>query len=206
MQTIIGIKEDGSYMPGVESLTNDAARAKFGAGGIGMKVAGSFDYGVLTEQFPAQIEWGVAPYPVADENDTYLQAWQTIPPNEPRNYLFAFLARIIRHISIDRCRYQQRLCRSAYIQELSAELQACIPNPQDTEQRMETIALGQTISDFLRQQPEEARNVFVRRYWYMDSVSEIAKRFCISQSKVKSMLFRSRNALRIHLKKEGYTL
>ena len=140
------------------------------------------------------------------ENDTYLQAWQTIPPHEPRNYLFAFLARIIRHISIDRCRYQQRLCRSAYIQELSAELQACIPNPQDTEQRMETIALGQTISAFLRQQPEEARNVFIRRYWYMDSVSEIAKRFCISQSKVKSMLFRSRNALRIHLKKEGYTL
>lgn len=73
MQTIMGIKEDGSYMPGVESLTNDAARAKFGAGGIGMKVAGSFDYGVLTEQFPAQIEWGVAPYPVVDENDTYLQ-------------------------------------------------------------------------------------------------------------------------------------
>lgn len=73
MQTIVGIKEDGSYMPGVEGLTNDAARARFGAGGIGMKVAGSFDYGVLTEQFPAQIEWGVAPYPVLDENDTYLQ-------------------------------------------------------------------------------------------------------------------------------------
>ena len=140
------------------------------------------------------------------ENDTYLQAWNSIPPHAPHSYFFAFLARIIRHISIDRCRYQQRLCRSAYIQELSAELACCIPSPQDTDQRMEAIALGQTISAFLWQQPEEARNVFIRRYWYMDAVSDIAKRFGMSQSKVKSMLFRSRNALRIHLKKEGYTL
>lgn len=138
------------------------------------------------------------------ENDTYLQAWQTIPPNEPRNYLFAFLARIIRHISIDRCRYQQRLCRSAYVQELSTELQACVPGGHDPAEQLNAKALGQAISDFLRQQPEEARNVFIRRYWYMDSVSEIAKRFCISQSKVKSMLFRSRNALRKYLEKEGF--
>lgn len=140
------------------------------------------------------------------ENDTYLQAWNSIPPNAPCNYLFAFLARIIRHISIDRCRYQQRICRSAYIQELSAELQCCIPGPEDTESRMEAIALGQTISAFLRQQPEEARNVFIRRYWYMDSVSDIAKRFGSSQSKVKSMLFRIRNALRDYLEKEDFTL
>lgn len=73
METFMGIKEDGSYMPGVEGLTNDAARARFGTGGIGMKTAGSFDFGVYTEQFPAEIEWGVAPFPVADENDTYLQ-------------------------------------------------------------------------------------------------------------------------------------
>lgn len=73
IKTLIGIKEDGSYMPGVEGLSNDAARARFGTGNIGMKTAGSFDYGVYTEQFPAQIEWGVAPFPVADENDTYKQ-------------------------------------------------------------------------------------------------------------------------------------
>lgn len=140
------------------------------------------------------------------ENDTYLQAWNTIPPNTPHSYLFAFLARIVRHISIDRCRYQQRLCRSAYIQELSAELQCCIPGPEDTERRMEAIALGQTISAFLRTLPEEARNVFIRRYWYMDSIVDISRRFGITQSKVKSMLFRSRNALRKLLEKEGFTL
>lgn len=140
------------------------------------------------------------------ENDTYLHAWHTIPPNAPHNYLFAFLARIIRHISIDRCRYQQRLCRSAYVQELSAELQTCVPGQEDTEQRMEAIALGQIISAFLLTLPEEARNVFIRRYWYMDSIADIAHRFGMTQSKVKSMLFRSRNALRNHLEKEGYTL
>ena len=140
------------------------------------------------------------------ENDSYLQAWNTIPPNAPRSYLFAFLARIIRHISIDRCRYQQRLCRHAYIQELSTELQCCVPGPEDTERRMEAIALGQTISAFLRQQPVEARNIFIRRYWYMDSIGDISSRFGMSQSKTKSMLFRSRNALRKFLEKEGYTL
>ena len=140
------------------------------------------------------------------ENDTYLQAWSTIPPSTPRCYLFAYLVRIIRHISIDRCRYQQRLCRNAYIRELSAELQCCIPSPEDTESRMEAIALGQTISAFLRQQPEAARNVFLRRYWFTDSIPDISHRFGMSQSKVKSMLFRTRNALRQHLEQEGYTL
>lgn len=140
------------------------------------------------------------------ENDTYLEAWNTIPPHAPRNYLFAFLARIIRHISIDRCRYQQRIRRSAYIQELSNELQCCIPGPEDTEKAMDAIALGQIISAFLRQQPEECRNVFIRRYWFLDSIADIAGRFGMRQSKVKSMLFRTRNALRDYLKKEGYTL
>lgn len=140
------------------------------------------------------------------ENDTYLQAWNTIPPHAPRNYLFAFLARIIRHISIDRCRHRTRLRRSAYVQELSGELQCCIPGPDDTERRMDAIALGQIISAFLRTQPEQTRNVFIRRYWYMDDIAAIAHRFGMTQSKIKSMLFRSRNALRQHLEKEGFTL
>ena len=140
------------------------------------------------------------------ENDTYLQAWNSIPPNTPHGYLFAYLARIIRHISIDRCRYQLRLCRNAYIQELSEELQCCIPGSEDTEHQVEAIALGQSISNFLRKQPETTRNVFLRRYWYMDSIADIADRFGMTQSKVKSMLFRTRNALRECLEKEGYTL
>lgn len=73
MNTYLGIKEDGSYYPGAESLDNDPARARFAEGGIGMKIAYSFDVGVLTEQFPAKIEWGVAPMPVMDLNNMYKQ-------------------------------------------------------------------------------------------------------------------------------------
>lgn len=140
------------------------------------------------------------------ENDTYLQAWNSIPPNEPRSYLFAFLARIIRHISIDCCRYRERLCRKGFVQELSDELLCCIPENQDVESRMDAIALGECISGFLRKQPALPRNVFIRRYWYLDSVEEICRRYDISQSKAKSILFRCRNNLRNHLRKEGYTL
>jgi RNA polymerase sigma-70 factor (ECF subfamily) len=140
------------------------------------------------------------------ENDTYLQAWNTIPPNEPRCYLFAFLARIIRHISIDCCRYRERLCRKGYLQELSAELQTVVAGNEDVESRMDAIMLGESISAFLRKQPEMIRNVFIRRYWYMDSIAQISARFSITPSKTKSILFRCRNALRIHLEKEGYSL
>ena len=140
------------------------------------------------------------------ENDTYLQAWDTIPPHEPRSYLYPFLARITRHISIDRCRHRDRLRRSAYVQELSTELQCCIPGHDDVEQRIEAIALGQSINAFLRAQQDLPRRVFLRRYWYMDSIADISVRFGITQSKTKSILFRCRSALRKYLEKEGFCL
>lgn len=74
MEVLVGIKADGSCLPGAEGLDNDPARARFAEGGIGMKTAASYDYGVLTDQFPAKIDWGVAPYPVFDKNDKYKQA------------------------------------------------------------------------------------------------------------------------------------
>ncbi len=140
------------------------------------------------------------------ENDTYLKAWNSIPPHEPREYLYAFLARITRHISLDCCRKRSRLKRSAYISELSAEMEQCIPAPDDMECRIDDIVLGQAINKFLGTLSEEKRNVFIRRYWYLDSISDIARRFSLSESKVKTMLFRSRNRLRDYLEKEGYIL
>ena len=140
------------------------------------------------------------------ENDTYLQAWQRIPPHEPRTYLFAFLSRITRHLSIDRCRSRDRLKRDALIAELSSELECCIPAPDDTQCQMEAQLLADIISRFLKTLPETQRNVFLRRYWFTDSIDTIARRYQMSQSKVKSMLFRTRNALRTHLEKEGYVL
>lgn len=140
------------------------------------------------------------------ENDTYWQAWSMIPPHEPVHYLYAFLAKITRHLSLNCCRDRSRLKRKAFLTEFSGEMEQCIPAPDDSEARLEAKALGECISRFLRRQPEEKRNVFLRRYWYLDSVAEISKRFSMSQSKVKSMLFRSRNELRAYLEQEGYLL
>lgn len=140
------------------------------------------------------------------ENDTYLEAWNSIPPHEPRTYLYAFLARIIRHISLNRCRDRDRLKRNAFICELSAEMEACIPSPDDGTCRIDDIVLADAINKFLSSLDSRTRIIFVRRYWYLDSVSAIARRFAVSQSNVKVTLFRCRNKLREHLKKEGYNL
>lgn len=140
------------------------------------------------------------------ENDTYWKTWEAIPPHEPREYFYAFLARITRHLSLDCCRERNRLKRSAYIMELSAELEQCIPAPDDMACRIDEMALGEAINRFLASLNEEKRNVFLRRYWYLDSVAAISKRFALSESKVKTMLFRLREQFREHLIKGGYTL
>lgn len=140
------------------------------------------------------------------ENDTYMEAWESIPPHEPRTYLYAFLARIIRHISLDCCRRRRRLKRSAFISELDEEMESCIPSPDDVECRIEEAQLGEALNHFLGTLAEEKRNVFLRRYWYLDSITDISRRFAVSESKVKTMLFRIRSQLREYLIKEGYTL
>lgn len=140
------------------------------------------------------------------ENDTYLQAWERIPPHEPRDYFYAFLSRIARNLSLDRCRSRDRLKRQALMVELSTELENCIPAPDDVACRMEAQLLGQIISAFLKTLPQSQCDVFLRRYWFADSIEIIARQYYMSQSKVKSMLFRTRNALREHLEKEGYDL
>ena len=138
------------------------------------------------------------------ENDTYMEAWNTIPPHEPRSYLYAFLARIIRHLSLNCCRDRSRLKRSAFICELSAEMEQCIPAPDDVQCRIEDKVFADAINEFLSRLDEEKRNIFVRRYWYLDSIASISERFALSQSKIKTTLFRCRNELRKYLEKEGY--
>lgn len=140
------------------------------------------------------------------ENDTYLEAWNSIPPHEPKHYFYAFLSRITRHIALNRCRDQNRLKRSAFICELSAEMEQCIPAPDDLGCHMDDEALREAINKYLGRLDRQKRNIFVRRYYYLDSVASISKRFAISESKVKTTLFRCRNQLREHLKKEGFTL
>lgn len=83
------------------------------------------------------------------ENDTYMEAWNTIPPHEPSDHFYAFLARITRHISLNRCRDRDRLKRGAFICELSAEMEQCIPAPDNSSCRMDDLALRTAINDFL---------------------------------------------------------
>ena len=140
------------------------------------------------------------------ENDTYLEAWNSIPPHEPRGYLCAYLMRITRHLAIDRCRAQSRQKRACRLEALTEELADCLPSSEDVEGHLDAKQLGEAINAFLRALPEEKRNVFLRRYWYCDPVSEIARRFGYGESKVKTMLHRTRNELREHLEKEGFSL
>lgn len=138
------------------------------------------------------------------ENDTYLQAWNRIPPSKPYEYLFAFLARIVRHISVDLCRKRDALKRDALLVELTQEMEQCIPSGDDPQSQLDKKLLGEQISRYLSALPPEKRNIFMRRYWYMDSVADIAGKLRISQSKVKVTLYRCRQDLRRFLEKEGY--
>ena len=140
------------------------------------------------------------------ENDTYFHAWNAIPPHEPRSYLFAFLARIVRQLSLNRCRDRERLKRGAFVCRLSEEMEECLPAPDDVECRMDEAALKEVIDGFLRSSGEDVRNVFLCRYWYLDSIRSISRRSGYSESKVKTMLHRSRKQLRTYLEKEGYVL
>lgn len=140
------------------------------------------------------------------ENDTYLQAWDSIPPHEPKSYLFAFLARITRNLSLNCCRNRNRLKRNAFICELSAEMEQCIPAPDDVACRIDEIAFGKALNGFLSIQSPQKRIVFLRRYWYLDSISTIAKRYGLRESTVKTMLFRIRKNFKKYLEQEGYIL
>ena len=150
----------------------------------------------------------VADHETADEceNDTYLRAWNTIPPNEPRDYLYPFLARIIRHLALNCCRDRSRLKRSAFIMEFSEEMEQCIPDSRCDESMADDIALKETVNGFLSGLDPEKRVIFLRRYWFLDSIEEISDRMGVSESKIKTTLFRCRNKFRQYLEKEGYTL
>ena len=137
-------------------------------------------------------------------NDTYHDAWNAIPPHRP-SVLSTFLGKITRRISIDLWRKQNAVKRGkGEITVVLDELAECVSDSTGVEEKAERRELTEKINGFLIELPETERNVFLRRYWYMDSVSAIARRFCFSDSKVTSMLYRTRAKLRTMLEKEGY--
>ncbi len=137
-------------------------------------------------------------------NDVYLGAWQAIPPNRPRS-LCAYVARLARNIAIRRLKYRSAAKRAAEVTISLDELEDIIPSDPDLES-LDDADLGRMISDFLLSQPDDVRNIFMRKYWYFDSVDEISEKFGYSESKVKSVLFRTRNKLREYLTEKGVAL
>lgn len=115
-------------------------------------------------------------------------------------------ARITRHIALNCCRSRNRLKRSALFCELSFEMEQCIPSPSNAECRLESRLFSEAVNGFLETLSEEKRNIFLRRYWYFDSITDISIRFSLSQSKVKTTLCRTRKQLQKYLEKEGYIL
>ena len=134
-------------------------------------------------------------------NDTYLQAWQRMPDDRP-SYLGSYLAKIIRGLSIDRFRAVHRQKRGQ-TEELTDELCDCIPSGMTPNEEYENGRIAAVINKFLAELDEEKRRIFVRRYFYSDSLEDIAKRMRMSVPKIKTTLYRLRLRLKEYLEDEG---
>ena len=137
-------------------------------------------------------------------SDTYMKAWETMPPQKPL-YFFAYLAKICRNFSLARLQWNSAAKRSAEIVSLTQEMAECIPDRR-MEHRLECEALGQLLNRFLESLSQDNRLIFLRRYWYADSIREIADRYGITESKVKTQLHRTRKKLQVFLEKEGIAI
>ncbi len=135
-------------------------------------------------------------------NDTYLRAWEAIPPARPGAFR-TWLGQITRNLSLDRWKRRRAEKRGGGAEVLLGELEDCLPAPGGPERAAEDGELAELLSAFLRGLPREGRAIFLRRYWYGQSVAEVAEDLGCGEGKVKSSLFRSRKALRAYLEKEG---
>lgn len=137
-------------------------------------------------------------------NDTYLAAWDSIPPHRP-GILSAYLAKLTRRISIDRLRYRTRDKRMGSEYALSLEeLGDCVCGGDTTQEAVNEKLLADAIGIYLRLLPEDARTAFVGRYYFLDPLKEVAAYCGMSESKAKSLLYRTRVGLKEYLQKEGY--
>ena len=139
-------------------------------------------------------------------NDAMLGAWNSIPPHQPEN-LGEYLAKVPRRICVDNLRRNHRKKRGGGQVELSMEeLSDCLPDKQSTEEQVEFQCLSESINQYLCSLPETPRQVFISRYFYADSIREIASNFHMSSDSVKSMLYRTRKGLKAYLETEGFAL
>ena len=134
-------------------------------------------------------------------SDTYMKAWENIPPTKP-TFFYAYLAKICRFLAMGKLDWNNAAKRKAEVVELSDEMENCIPD-LSREIQIQSQELGALLNEFLGTLSPENRQIFMRRYWYAESIAEIAQRFHLGESNVKTKLMRTRNALRSFLEKEG---
>lgn len=139
-------------------------------------------------------------------NDTWLRSWDAMPPHKPAK-LGAFLGKITRNLALNRREKQRAQKRGGDQVELALEeLMDCVPGGESPERIIDDLALKDLLDRFLRSLTPQERTIFLRRYWYLCPVKDIARMDNLSQSKVKMTLLRSRNRLRQMLEEEGFSL
>lgn len=131
-------------------------------------------------------------------NDTYMKVWNTIPPEKPRS-LCAYVAKIVRNLSLDKLRYNTRSKRCGETDALLSELEECIPATDNTEKSAENNELKSVLNTFLAQLDECTRKIFVLRYFACYSIADISERLAITETNTTSILNRTRTKLRKYL-------
>jgi RNA polymerase sigma-70 factor (ECF subfamily) len=134
-------------------------------------------------------------------NDTWYRAWNTIPPQKPKS-LSAFFGRIVKNLSIDRYNANHTQKRYDGITALLSELEDCVASKSNTEQIVDKKLLSKTITDWLNSLPKEDRALFVRRYWFGESVGSLAKQFGVAENSMAQRILRMRKKLKSALEME----
>ncbi len=135
-------------------------------------------------------------------NSTYLSVWNSIPPQSPDD-LCAYTCKIAKRHSINKIKYNCAYKRKANLADSLHELEDCLPSDENIEDIVSAKELTNAINDFLHIQNQLDCNLFVRRYWYSDSIESIAKFYGINKKTVATKLFRTRKKLKIYLIEEG---
>ena len=139
-------------------------------------------------------------------NDAYMRAWGSIPPNEPDS-MASYIGRITRNLALDKLRQKQSDKRgNGEVPVVLDELAECVSGHDELERRQDSAEIAAAIDSFLDELNSVERGVFMRRYWMMEPIADVANRYDISVSKTTTMLFRLRNRLKIHFMKEGIPL
>lgn len=138
-------------------------------------------------------------------NDAYMKVWEHVPPDEPKS-LSAYLLRIVRNLSVNRLRDNSRDKRSANYASCIDELEELIPSSSSVEDEISEKELGAYISEYVKTLSTENRMIFVRRFFYMDSVGDVAKATGLRTGTVRTRLTRLRAGLKEYLKEKGVTV